>query len=340
MRARSQSHALPRMGGLFALLALTLAACAPSSADAPIPEQWRSVAVDVRPVALGAQQIGALRFRGGLDLRSEDAAFGGFSDLEVLEDGRVIAVSDAGLWLSARLALDDTGALKGLDQPRLAMMRDEHGQVFEEKRNGDAEDLAQLPDGRFAVAFETTQTIRLYDLNRDGPFGAALAGPPLAGTARLAENVGLEALASTADGALVVGAEQGGRAGAPVWRTPLDSSAPAEPATHFSLPLGFGFSGLDRLPDGNFVSLERLYAPLIGARIRLSVLDAAALEAGQIRKTQLALLASPLSLDNFEGVSVARAPDGGVRLYLISDNNFDRRERTLLYAFDVVASPR
>src|SRR5205814_2781644 len=106
-----------------------------------------------QPVQLGAQRVGSLIFRGGLALHSSDAGFGGWSDLAVLADNHVIAESDTGEWLSMNIDLDANGALIGVSEPRIALMRDEHGEPFVNKDAGDAEDLAQLPDGRIAVSF-------------------------------------------------------------------------------------------------------------------------------------------------------------------------------------------
>lgn len=277
-----------------------------------------------------------MRFRGGLALSGDSARFGGFSGIEVLEDGRLIAVTDAGDWFEARLVLDEEGALIGVADGRIAFMRDENGAVFPNKVAGDAEALAQLPDGRFTVAFEQTQTIRIYDLNRDGPFGAAAPGPLLAETRRLPPNAGLEAMAADADGALIVGAEGGGGA-TPLWRAPLQTLAPAPPVARYRLFAGFSLTGLDRGPDGGFFALERFFAPIIGARARITFISAAALEAGGvIEAEELALLAPPMPLDNFEGIAAVRIGDGGVRLYIISDDNQSRRQRTLLYAFDLI----
>lgn len=277
-----------------------------------------------------------MRFRGGLALSGDSARFGGFSGIEVLEDGRLIAVTDAGDWFEARLVLDEAGALIGVEDGRIAFMRDENGAAFSNKAAGDAEALAQLPDGRFAVAFEQTQTIRIYDLNRDGPFGAAAPGPVLAGVARLPPNAGLEAMAANADGALIVGAEGGGGA-TPLWRAPLQSAAPAQAHARYRLARGFSLTGLDALPEGGFVALERFFAPIIGARARITFISAEALEAGGlIEAEELALLASPMPVDNFEGVAAVRAGESGVRLYVISDDNLSSRQRTLLYAFDLI----
>lgn len=317
---------------LCAIALAALAACSPVRADAPIEEQWRSIAVSARAAELGEERVGVLQFRGGLELSSDDAAFGGWSGMEVLEDGRLIAVSDAGAWLSARLVLDDAGALVGLDQTRIASMRDEHGAPFESKDAADAEDLAQLRDGRFAVSFEQSQTIRIYDLNRDGPFGAAQTGPVLAGAERLPANAGLEALAVLSEGALLAGAEDEGA----LWRAPLRGTEPA-PALAERYPLQFGYSlvSFDRLPDNDdIVALERFYAPVIGVRTRITRIAADSLTGDDLRVTEWARFAPPMLLDNFEAIAAARAPGGGLRLYILSDDNFSAQQRTLLYAFD------
>jgi hypothetical protein len=324
------------MRSVVALFALLAAACSPTVVDAP--EQWRAIAIETTPVELGVETLGRLRFRGGVEISSADVAFGGLSDLEVLDDNRIIAIRDNGDWFEARLILDDAGALIGVSEVRTAFMRDERGRAFATKRAGDSEDIAQLPDGRIAVSFEQTQTIRIYDFNRDGPFGFARAGPSLAGIERLHRNAGLEALAVTAEGVLLVGAEGGEAATTPLWLAPLDAREPVTPRIAYPLEAGYSLTGLDRLPDGGFVALERFYAPVIGARARITMFPAASLEApGPTLPdvVELAHIAPPMPVDNFEGVAAQRMPDGATRIYILSDNNFSGRQRTLLYAFDV-----
>jgi len=323
----------------FVLLVLALCACAPSAAQAPIADQWRALNVDAAPVELGAESIGRLVFRGGLDLRSDDPAFGGLSGIEALDDNRVLAISDDGKWFEARLVLDEQGALTGLADVRTALMRDENGEVFASKAAGDSEDLAQLLDGRFAVSFEQTQSIRIYDLNRDGPFGAARAGPVLDHVSDLPPNVGLEALTATSDGALLVGAEGGGRGATRLWLAPLGAFAPVAPRIGYPLRPGYSLTSLDRLPDGGIVALERFYAPVIGARARISMFPEAAINGDGDEVDGVELLGSiapPLAVDNFEGITATRMPDGATRIYTVSDNNFSGGQRTLLLAFDVV----
>ncbi len=316
------------------LLGLLLAACQPSVAQPPISDQWRSIPLEVSAVQVTAEQYGALRFRGGLQLRSSDFGFGGFSGLEVLEDGRLIAVTDNGSWFSAHVTLDDSGALIGLSEPRLALLRDESALPFETKIAGDAEGVTQMLDGRFAVAFEQSQSIRIYDLNRDGPFGAAQAGPELADVQNLPPNRGLEAIAADEDGVLIIGAEGAGGM-TTIWRAPLNATSPSPTLARYRPARGLSLVGMDRLPDGGFVALERFYAPVIGGRARLVRFDL--LEAVELTTTtELGRLGPPLRVENFEGVSAVRNSDGSTRLYILSDDGFSPRFRTILYAFDVV----
>jgi hypothetical protein len=218
-------------------------------------------------------------------------------------------------------------------------MRDEDGEPFPNKAAGDSEDLAQLTDGRFAVSFEQTQSIRIYDLNRDGPFGPAIAGPRLAETEALPSNSGLEALTSSGEGVLIVGAEGGPAATTPIWRVPLDARSPVEPSARYPLAHGYSLTSMDRLPDGGFVALERFFAPVIGPRARITRFQFNA-QGGIDAVEELARLASPMPVDNFEAISAVRMPDGATRLYIVSDDNFSRRQRTLLLAFDIADEQR
>lgn len=314
---------------------LMLAACEGSAADAPIAEQWRGITVTATSVEFAAERVGRLEFRGGLRLDGEQAVFGGLSGLEVLENQQLIAISDKGDWFEAQLELDEAGRLVGVRDWRTAMMRDESGEPFQSKAAGDSEDLAQLNDGRFAVSFEQTQTIRIYDLNRDGPFGPAVAGPLLAGAAALPPNAGLEALTSSGDGTLIVGAEGGEGRTTPIWRAPLDVDGPIESSARYPLAFGYSLTSLDRLPDGSYVALERFFAPVIGPRARITRFQFD--DNGAITQVEeLARLAAPMPVDNFEGVSAVRGPNGVTRIYIVSDDNFRRRQRTLLLAFDLV----
>lgn len=323
------------MRALTAGLALLAAACAPVHGGGSSEEQWQAIQVEVSPVAADVEQVGRLAWRGGVELRARSPMFVGLSGLEVLDDGRVIAISDEADWISGDLVLDERGYLSGFANARAALMRDEHGEVFTSKSQGDSEGLAQLADGRVAVSFERTELIRIYDFNRDGPFGQAAMGPRLDEVEDLPGNSSIEALAAM-DDALVVGAEGGDHPTTPIWVVPLDARTAVPPRFSYPVSDGFSLTGMDRLPDGSFVALERFYAPVIGPRARITRFAAPTGDGGAIEPELLALLEAPFPVDNFEGISAVRMPDGATRIYIVSDNNNSRQQRTLLLAFDVM----
>jgi hypothetical protein len=311
------------MKRLVLALALALAACGPSAAQT---EGWSPIELSATPLEM-PERIGDLAVLAGFVLESPQARFGGLSGLHVFADGRLLAVADSGEWFLAELDRDpETGAPLGLRNARMALMRDESGQPFPTKEAGDAEDLAVLPDGRIAVSFEHTQSIRLYDLFGAGPMAPAAAGPPLAETARLGANRGLEALASI-DEALIVGAERGHRAGPlPVWRVALGAELPVAPAYTLRAPFGYGLTAFAADEQRLWV-VQRFFAPGLGLRVRLLEANLPD-EPGPIAMTERAVVAAPNPVDNFEGIAV----NNGL-IYVISDDNFSEDQRTLLLIF-------
>lgn len=321
-----------------ALLAVTAAGC-----DEPkAPDQWTPISVQAKPVPLDATRAdnmvaGELTYAGGLELKSGSALFGGLSGISVSPDGgKLVAISDTGVWFAADIALDPEGRLTGLANPRIAQMRDEAGEPLQGKLQSDAEDLARMPDGRYAVSFEQDHRILIFDLDRKGPFAPATRGPGVGGTKGMHQNEGLEALAALPDGRLVGIAEHAPRgAGSPFWIWP-QGAAVTSPVGRANRPQGYGISGLAALPNGDLVSVERFYLPFVGVRVNVRVIPAAGLRKSppEADGPVIAALEPPMTLDNMEGIAVAPGPNGKLRLYLVSDDNFSANQRTLLLAFD------
>ncbi len=304
---------------------------------------WHDGAIASEAIALPAgtpQAYGPLRFAGGLVLTSRDPLFGGFSGLEIDDGLQLTAISDNGAWLRGRIKLDGQGRLGGFGEGMLAPMTDPRGLALRYKKAGDAEGLAALPGGRFAVSFEQYHRVWIYDLAA-GPQKAALrAGSTIWDSWYLQPNEGLEALAAYGDG-LLAAAERSPKGGASWWwKLPLAGDAAPKPGIAPLSP-SFALVGLDQLPPafgGDYVALERFFTPVTAVRIRLRRVSATGLAAGRFEGPIIAELASPLMLDNFEGIS-AIAHGDGARLFLISDDNFRKDQRTLLYAFDWRANP-
>lgn len=315
--------------------ALILAALVAGLAGAPRAETARvdSFPVDLNPSAPSEARAGRLTWRGGLRLASADRRFGGWSALQVSADGRAaLFVSDQGRWLTARLDYDAAGLLAGLAEVESGPLVDTDGRPL--LRGGaysDAESLAALPDGRLVVAFEHVHRLWAYSAGSP-PF----QGTPLELTApsRMTGapgNDGMEALTALPDGRLLIVTEGYSDApdtvlgwiGGPLGWSPL----------RVAVTGGYRPTGAASLDTGEVFLVERRFNPIDGLAVRIRRFAAREIAAGGLLEGEvLARLAPPLTVDNFEGIAVRRGT-GETLIYLLSDNNIRRSQRTLLTLF-------
>ncbi|BEQ16841.1 esterase-like activity of phytase family protein [Desulfoferula mesophila] len=321
-------------------LAALVAACAPPG-PAPAPGEGRPIAVSAAYLSLDPEHprrsdFGRLTYLGGLSLTSSEAAFGGLSGLWVSPDlGRLWAVSDQGWWLRADLRSNSAGAPLGLEAARLGPLLDPRGQVLQGKRNRDAEGLAARGGG-FLVSFERNHRLWFYP----PPLGLAGRPEPLSLPPWLTaspKNSGVEAVSVLADGRILLLAEDSGRQGR---TTGALGDGQGWQKISYRLHADFKPTALAPLPGGGCLVLERAYNPVLGARARLGWLPPEGLRSGaELVPVLLADLAPPLATDNFEGLAVVPEPAGGLRVYLLSDDNYFPLQRTLLLAFRLPPGP-
>jgi len=297
-------------------------------------------ALPLNPEDKAQQRIGALVWRGGLVVTADDRDFGGLSDLAIDPAGReILAVSDSGRWLSATLSYDGAGQLSGMTATRFGHLRGVDGAVLQGKRRQDAEALTRLPDGGgLVVGYERDHRIRLFPAGNDlNARPQSLAAPPRLSAAAL--NSGVEALVALADGRLLAFTESQAASAA---------NGPENYAvylweqgrgwTELALkPVGlFRPTGAALLPGGDVMLLERRFTLLGGVGIRLRLIPAAAIAPGAVLTgTEIAELRLPLTVDNFEGLAVHQTPAGATRLTLLSDDNFNALQRTLIVQFEL-----
>lgn len=328
-----------RRGAVVCLLAwLALAAACAGRPALSGPGLARvALAVSAEPLPLNPQdearrRVGALTFRGGLGLSSRDARFGGWSGLLVSNDGgQMLAASDRGWWLSARLEYGPAGDLVGLNRARLGRLRDLAGRPLQGKGRSDAEELDRW-DGGVLVSFERDHRLWLY------PGPCSLGGlprpvglPPW--LRKSAANQGVEAVASLADGRLLLLAE--GDQDQPYTLGAVGDGRRWQPL-RYRLRDGFRPTAAATLPGGDVLVLERRYTVGSGVAARLRRLPAGRIAPGALlRPPLLAELAPPLTVDNFEGLAASRSPGGRVRLYLLSDDNYSAMQQTLLMMFEL-----
>lgn len=308
------------------------------------------------------KDVGSLAFVAGFHLTSTDKRLGGLSGLDTREDGGLLAVSDNGDFVWIDLAAD------GLTPKtlRVAAMLDAKGAALRGKAEGDAEGLALQGDIAL-VSYEGNHRVLGFDL---GACGAAARGAPVASGSStsltkaferkglsVGGNQGPEGLAITADWMLIAGIETKLGPASPV------SARAIEAPPEFDLAIGKDapeLVGLDVLPaekgDGiRLYSLHRSSNPLASNVITIvestlePTFDQSNLPARVIseidersrkgyRVTSSRVLAEMnvfLTIDNFEGIAARRLPDGRVRLFVVSDDNFSESQRTLLMIYDI-----
>lgn len=299
----------------------------------PLSAAAQAVTVTATPVPLNADDpgqttAGPLTYRGGLHLRADDPAFGGFSGLGVSADGRrMVAVSDRGRRLSAGLAYDGAGNLVGLEGAEVGTLSGRQGFPLLDESEWDAEAMSPGVEGEIIVAFERRHRLWRYLPGRTIPEPL----PPPAELAATPPNNGIKALTLLADGrllALTPGVP--GRARAIGWVSDPDGWS----VLTYESTRGYILSGAATLPGGDVLVLESLWVLRGGNTVRLKRVRGGAVAAGaHIVGEPVAELRRPLTVDNFEGIDVRRGPKGEVLVYLLSDDNFSADQRTLLLMF-------
>lgn len=312
------------IGALLALVAL--AACAPS--HAPLPASpvatggqitVSSTPVPLNPQDLGQQAIGDFTYAGGVALSAEDTArFHGLSDMWLTPDGKVRVISDEGDLLIGELVFDGAGRLAGLGRVALSALAGPDGKTLPGKQEADSEGLALLPNGDRLVSFEQNHRILVYPAKGGPPRLAPSPAEPFPA------NGGMEALdaqPSAGRDAYITASEDSGK----TWTCRLSGGCTPGPA--IAKPPEFGVVATRSVPGGRRAWLLRAWDPVRGSRVTLTIHD----DKGEVARLDLA---RPLTVDNYEALAVAPAKDGAIRFYLLSDDNFQKSQRTLLLAFD------
>lgn len=293
--------------------------------------------------------IGALAFKGAVVIPSGKVRVGGLSGLWVNpQSGVLSAISDEGRVVELTPKWSAQGQLVDVSLNRLPLLLDEKGEQPKSRRERDSESITRLAPaegvGDWLVGFERSHRIVRYKDEQGQPSGVpTLLGLPDA-VRGLDGNEGLESLAALPDGRLFLLAEQTDRKnGSPFWLGRLDEQGVMVDVVSGTYQPMAGLVPVDAaaLPSGDVVVLERGFSLFFTFRSRLVLLKAAQLvnaQAGQkLHGIELALLESPLITENFEGVAVQALSEGKTRLFLVSDNNFNTAQQTILAAFEIIS---
>jgi hypothetical protein len=284
-------------------------------------------------------RFGGVEFRGGLVLASDFRAFGGISAIHLDAQGtRLLAVTDKGAWLRARIVYRD-GRPERVTDAEMAPVLGPDGKPLATRGWYDSESLADS-GGRFYIGIERVQKIVRFNIAR---YGLAARGAPIpvpADFSSLTKNKSLECLAAPPKGvklggALIAVSEQSLDAAGNLRAYVLDGAN----VTRFAVKRGgeFDVSDCAILAPAGLLLLERRFsfATGLGVRIRRIALDAiksgAVLDGPVLFEADLAQ-----QIDNMEAMAVHRNAQGELLVTLVSDDNFSLLQRTLLLQFALV----
>lgn len=312
-----------------AFAALAIAACAGTWPVVPqtIPPGWTPANPGVRPVGLGlpggAKLAEDVLFAGGVELVLESGSpLHSLSDLKLTGDDGFVSVSDAGDLVRGQLVLNRSGRLVGVIGLAWRRLTLADGTPIVDKVDGDAEGLAVTDAGDLLVSFERDHRIWNY-----GSVAAVENRPTSVPQPDVVfpSNDGMEGLSARNGGWRVAG-EAGG-----VWDcSPVACivvmSAPDAALTDRD----YRITGMDRDPSGDgFFVVQRSYRPPVDARARVRRMASDGTLGPVLIELKL-----PGMTDNFEGIAVV-AQNGGTRLYILSDDNNNPLQKTLVLAFDL-----
>jgi hypothetical protein len=331
----------PFLRSFLGFCLLIAAACAGVPPAAPVGAQPLALEIRSQPLTLkldepALKRVGQLLWRGGISMTANSANFGGWSDLHVSPDGRTLSsISDVGSWLTATVEYDSEANLMGLRNGRIGSLRGLDGQPLSSKINSDAEGMALLPDGSWLVSFERHHRLWRYPTLDGTPVPINLP----AGFERQPENGGVEALTALPDGTVIAISEEyspsPGMLAGWVGRPGNERRYAWQSFQYPKIP-DFNPTAIAPLPDGGFVLLERAFDMARGVRIRVMRAEMTDFQPGGTAKPrEIARLASPLAVDNLEGIAATKGPRGETLLWLISDDNFNSLQRNLLLLFEL-----
>lgn len=291
-------------------------------------------AATARPLASEPETSGTMRFVRGWHLVSPHSRFGGFSGIARIAPDRFLLIGDNGY--RTRLTFDRKGQLTAFN---IAPLPAPPGWP-DRKTMLDSESLlVDRAQGTAWVGLERINQLWRFDHEltrleaRYAP--AALRDWP--------SGRGPEATARLADGRIIILAE-GGREDPRKNRAALLADYPgaklaAAPTRFFYDSQGMGaVSDAAPLPDGRFLIVHRKvgWNPVFTTTVAIA--DPQDIRPNAVLRSQTIGVVPRGLAENFEGAAVT-VENRRTWLWLVSDNNFNRWQRSLLLQFELAGLP-
>jgi hypothetical protein len=334
--------AVSRISAFLAILALALIPAAAQPPRDPGLQQIeiKSQAIEAfDPRNVSRNRFGALEFRGGLVLESPTKEFGGISSLRVGADGqRFVAVTDKSQWLRGRIVYRGTTPIAIADA-EMAPMLGPDGRPLRARGWYDTEALADDGDTLY-VGIERAHRIVRFNFGKDGLLARGVPVPVPPAFRTLPHNASLECLvmapkAGPLGGTLIAVSERGLDAHGNIQGFLV--SGATRGAFSWKRSDDFDVSDCAVTPGGKLLVLERRFSWTSGIAMRIRSVPLTAIKPNAtVDGAEVVTADMGYQIDNMEGLSVHRAPDGALVLTLISDDNFSPLQRTVLLQFTLV----
>lgn len=288
------------------------------------------------------QPVQGLIWRGGIELQSPSDTFGGLSGITFTgADGRLVMVSDRGNFVTGQLVYDEAGRPLSLVGVRINPIPNSQGDELPRAFARDAEAIdVVVRDGLPAavrVGFENLTRVADFPLVDGVPSGAArpISIPEWLSNTRT--NASLESVCIAPPASPIAGSTllitEGVFESDGTNRAWLLGRADQGPLT-YRAENGTNPTDCVFLPNGDLLVLERGIA-ILSFSIRLKRVAAADVRPGASMVGEVLLNVSSGSVDNLEGIAVHEGPDGQTRITIVSDNNFNDWQRSLLLEFSL-----
>jgi hypothetical protein len=351
---------MARLAGVLAAVAAFAAAGAASVPDLAPQPGLRTISVTSAPLLLNESapaqsRVGSLLYLGGLVMQSGDPDFGGISGARWLGSGRLLALTDRGHWLLMDIAREADRPV-AIPKAVIAPLLGEDGKTIADGKMRDSESLELVTEAdgssRAFVGFEHVHRIVCFASAKGQAPDLLMVSPadPLCNDLRGWEqgqkpNGGLEAIARTAMGSahdLMAFAASEDRLNTNGGHDALLRTAGRHgmDLISFGIAREPGYKPTDAhwiyLKDGSprLLLLLRSFSPFTGVRAKLQLLDLRSVQQGSlVQGERLAELVPPLAVDNMEALAVEQK-DGRTIITLVSDDNFNSLQRTLLMTFE------
>ncbi|OSP55374.1 esterase-like activity of phytase family protein [Pseudoruegeria sp. SK021] len=257
---------------------------------------------------------------------ADDPNFGGFSALEISDDGlSFVAVSDRAGFVEGTLERSG-GKIVGVTAGHVRPLLSPEGIPLRDQQS-DSEGLAIAADGTAYLSFEAEN--RISKLSLATGITEAIVRPPVFYDLQL--NSGLEALALDPQGRPITIPERSGKLERPFPVYRLDGTTWSTPySVRRDGP--YLIVGADTGPDNRLYVLERDFSGIFGFSSRVRSF---AFGDDSLNDERLLMQSRTGQFDNLEGISVWRDEDDEIRVTMISDDNQIILQRTEFVEFRV-----